>query len=230
MSNKVTSVSARGFVVADFDTATFSLSFNETAPKSRDAKLKLKKGVEKITGTLDALKKGGLVVLVTHYKSNITVGPNSVYDRHTGEHKVIGQKATYSVTFQTPTLEMCAEAYDALSELEVNELTVNSPAFSIRAEADLKLKALNDAWTVAQKLFNDQCTVLGKDSSNYSVANWEVNYSGYDHGGFAKGRNFSNSTQALGGGGYDGEDAIDLHAGRAVVDVILKVDYVQTGS
>ena len=229
MSNKVTSVSARGFVVADFDTATFSLSFNEVAPKSRDAKLKLKRGVEKITSTLDGLKKAGLVVLVTHYKSTITVGPNVVYNPHSGRNTTEGQKATYSVTFQTPTLEMCAEAYDALSELEVNELTVNSPAFSIRAEADLKLKALNDAWTVAQKLFNDQCTVLGKDSSNYSVANWEVNYSGHDHGGFAKGRNFSNSTAAL-GGGYDGEDAIDLHAGRAVVDVVLKVDYVQTGS
>ena len=230
MSNKVTSVSARGFVVADFDTATFSLSFNEFAPKSRDAKLKLKKGVEKITAAIDSLKKKGLAVLVTHYRSSITVGPNHVYDRHTGQQRVEGQKATYSVTFQTPSLEMCSEAYDALSELEVNELTVNSPAFSIRAEADLKLKALNDAWTVAQKLFNDQCTVLGKDPSNYSVANWEVNYSGHDHGGFAKGRNFSNSTAALGGGGYDGEDAIDLHAGRAVVDVILKVDYVQTGS
>jgi len=230
MSNKVTSVSARGFVVADFDTATFSLSFNEFAPKSRDAKLKLKKGVEKITATLDALKKKGLQVLVTHYRTNITVGPNQVYDRHTGVNKIEGQKAVYSVTFQTPSLEMCSEAYDALSELEVNELNVSSPVFSIRAEADLKLKALNDAWTVAQKLFNDQCTVLGQDASNFSVLSWEVNYSGYDHGGFAKGRNFSNSTAALGGGGYDGEDAIDLHAGRAVVDVILKVDYVRTGS
>jgi hypothetical protein len=230
MSNKVTSISARGFVVADFDTATFSLSFNEFAPRARDAKLRLKKGVEKITATLNILRSKGLHILVTHYRTNITVGPNYVYDRQTGEQRVVGQKATYSVTFQTPSLELCDEAYDALSELEVNELTVNSPTFSIRAEADLKLKALNDAWAVAQKLFNDQCTVLGKDPATFSVASWEVNYSGYDHGGFAKGRNFTNSTAALGGGGYDGENAIDLHAGRAVVDVILKVDYVQTGS
>jgi len=230
MSNKVTSVSARGFVVADFDTATFSLSFKEFAPKARDAKLKLKKGVEKITAAIDGLKKKGLQVLVTHYRSNITVGPNQVYDSVRHRHTVEGQVATYSVTFQTPTLEMVSEAYDTLSELEVNELSVNSPQFSIRAEAELKLKALQDAWVVAQKLFNDQCAVLGKDASKFSVNSWEVNYSGYDHGGFAKGRNFSNSTAALGGGGYDGEDAIDLHAGRAVVDVILKVDYVQTGS
>jgi len=230
MTNTVTSVSARGFVVADFDTATFTLSFNEIAPKSRDAKVKLKKGVEKITSTIEALKKKGLVALVTHFKSNITVGPNTVYDRITGINKVEGQKATYSVTFQTPTLEMASEAYDALSELDVNELLVNSPTFSLRAEAALKQQALEDAWKVAQVLFNNQCTVLGLDSKNYSVSNWKVNYSGYDHGGFAKGRNFSNSTAAISNGEYEGDAAIELNSGRAVVDVILTVDYVKSGS
>lgn len=230
MTNKVTTVSARGFVVADFDTATFTLSFNEIAPKSRDAKLKLKKGVEKITSTIEALKKKGLVALATHYRSNITVGPNSVYDRISGIHRVEGQKATYNVTFQTPTLEMVSEAYDALSELDVNELLVNSPTFSLRAEAALKQQALEDAWKVAQTLFNNQCTVLGLDSSKYSVSNWIVNYSGRDHGGFAKGRNFSNSNFALGDGDYDGDGAIELSSGRAVVDVVLTVEYVKTGS
>ena len=230
MTNKVTTVSARGFVVADFDTATFTLSFNEVAPKSRDAKLKLKKGVEKITSTMESLKKKGLVALATHYRSNITVGPNQVYDRMSGIHKIEGQKATYSVTFQTPTLEMVSEAYDALSELDVNELLVNSPTFSLRAEAALKQQALEDAWKVAQTLFNNQCTVLGLDSSKYSVNNWIVNYSGRDHGGFAKGRNFSNSNYALGGEEYDGDGAIELNSGRAVVDVVLTVEYVKTGS
>lgn len=230
MSNQVTSVSARGFVVADFDTATFTLSFNEFAPKSRDAKLKLKKGVEKITSTIEALKQKGLQVLVTHFKSNITVGPNQVYDRMTSQHKIEGQKATYNVTFQTPTLEMVSEAYDAISELDVNELTVNSPAFSLRAEAALKQQALEDAWKVAQTLFNNQCSVLGLDPSNYSVNSWKVNYSGYDHGGFAKGRNFSNSTAAVSNGEYSGDDVIELNSGRAVVDVILTVDYTKTGS
>jgi Protein of unknown function (DUF541) len=232
MTNTVTSVSARGFVVADFDTATFTLSFNEFAPKSRDAKLKLKKGVEKITSTIEALKKKGLVVLVTHFKSNITVGPNQVYSHSTGKHKIEGQKATYVVTFQTPSLEMVSETYDALSELDVNELTVNSPLFSLRAEAALKQQALEDAWKVAQVLFTNQCEVLGLVPSNYSVSSWKVNYSGYDHGGFAKGRNLSNSTAVLGGSGsgYDGDDAIELNSGRAVVDVILTVDYVKTSS
>lgn len=228
MSNKVTTISARGFVVADYDTATFSISFNEVAPKAKEAKFKLKKGVEKITAALGTLKKSGLVVLVTHYRSSISVGPNSVYDRTSGQYHTKGQKAIYGVTFQTPTLEMVSEAYDALSELDCNELAVQSPSFSIRAEADLKLKALADAWAVAQKLFNDQCIVLGKIPKNFSVDAWTVDYSGQDHG-LAKGRNFSNSTAAL-GGGYDGEDAIDLHTGRAVVEVILTVDYVQTGS
>lgn len=230
MSNKVTTISARGFVVADYDTATFSITFNEIAPKSRDAKLKLKKGVEKITSTIEGLKKKGLQVLVTHHRSNITVGPNQVFNYTTHQHKTEGQKATYTVTFQTPTLEMVSEAYDQLSELDINELTVNSPSFSIRAEAALKQQALEDAWKVAQTLFANQCNVLGFDPSKYSVAGWTVNYSGYDRGGFAKGRNFTNSTAALGGGEYDGDDAIELNSGRAVVEVVLTADYIKTGS
>ena len=230
MSNKVTTISARGFVVADFDTATFSITFNEIAPKSREAKAKLKKGVEKITNTIEGLKQRGLQVLVTHHRSNITVGPNQVYNHNLHQHEVRGQKATYTVSFQTPTLEMVSEAYDQLSELDINELMVNSPAFSLRAEAALKQQALEDAWKVAQVLFANQCQVLGFDPANYSVSNWTVNYSGYDRGGFAKGRNFSNSTAALAGGNYDGDDAIELSSGRAIVEVVLTADYVKTGS
>lgn len=231
MSHQVTSISARGFVVADFDTATFSLSFNEFAPKAREAKSKLKKGVEKITTAIEDLKKKGLNILVTHYRSNVQVQPHYVYDRNTGEHRLQGQKATYSVTFQTPTLEMVNEAYDVLSELDVNELAVNSPAYSVRAEADLKQQALEDAWKVAQTLFANQCKVLGQDPKNFSVDTWSVNYGGQDVHGFAKGRNFMNSTvaQAAGGGGYD-DEAIDLHMGRAVIDVVLSVGYVRSGS
>jgi imidazole glycerol phosphate synthase subunit HisF len=231
MTTNVTSINARGFVVADFDTATFSLSFNEFAPKAREAKTKLKKGVEKITTAIDALKKKGLEILATHYRSNIAVQPNSVYNQGTHQWEVKGQKATYTVTFQTPTLEMVNEVYDVLSELDVNEYTVNSPAYSVRAEAALKQQALEDAWKVAQVLFANQCSVLGLDPKNYSVSTWQVNYSGNDHGGFSKGRNAMNSYAAGGSAGGGGEDdAIELNAGRAVVDVILIANYSKTGS
>jgi uncharacterized protein YggE len=227
MSNTVTSVVARGYVVADFDTATFSLSFHEVAPKSRDAKSKLKKGVDQITSTLEGLKRKGLVMLGSTFRTSVTVAPNHVYDRHTGQNKIEGQKATYTVTFQTPKLEMVSEAYDVLSEIDANEMTVNSPVFSVRAESALKQQALEDAWKVAQILFGNQCRTLGLDASNYSVSSWQVNYSGRDHGGFSKGSNFSNNTEAMLG---DGDDAIELNSGRAVVDVILTANYIKTGS
>lgn len=230
MSNQVTSISARGFVVADFDTATFSLSFNEFAPKAREAKTKLKKGVEKITTAIDGLKKKGLEILATHYRSNISVQPNSVYNQSSREWEVKGQKATYTVTFQTPTLEMVNEAYDILSELDVNEYTVNSPTYSVRAEAALKQQALEDAWKVAQVLFANQCSVLGFDPKNFSVSTWQVNYGGNEHHGFAKGRNFTNSLAAGGSAGGGEDDAIELNAGRAVVDVVLTANYSRTGS
>lgn len=223
----VTSISARGYVVADFDTATFSLTFHEFAPKSRDAKLKLKKGVDQITSTLEALKKRGLVMLGSTYRTSVTVAPNTVYNHSTQRHVVEGQKATYTVTFQTPTLEMVSEAYDQLSEIEANELTVASPVFSVRAEAVLKQQALEDAWKVAQVLFGNQCRTLGLDATNYTASSWQVNYSGRDHGGFSKGRNFSNSTEALLGGD---DNAIELNSGRAIVDVVLTVNYTKTGS
>lgn len=230
MTDKVTTVSAKGCVVTDFDTATFALAFNEFAPKAKDAKAKLKKGAAKITAALDDLKKRGLEFLTNNYRTNITVQPNYVYNRTTGENKMEGQKATYSVTFQTPTLEMVSEAYDLLSELEVNELSINSPTYSVRSEAKFKQQALEDAWKVAQTLFAHQATTLGFDPSKFSVDSWQVNYSGQDHG-FAKGRSYMNSVVASAAGGGGGDDeAIELNAGRAIIEVILTVDYVRTGS
>lgn len=230
MTNKVTTVSAKGCVVTDFDTATFSLAFNEFAPKAKDAKLKLKKGAAQITAALEDLKKRGLEFLTNNYRTNITVQPNYVYDQASRENKLKGQKATYSVTFQTPTLEMVSEAYDLLSELEVNELSINSPTYSVRSESTFKQQALEDAWKVAQVLFAHQCKTLGFEADKFSVDSWQVNYSGYDHGGFSKGRNYTNGIAASASLGGDSDDAIELNAGRAIIDVILTVDYVRTGS
>lgn len=227
MTNKVTTVSAKGCVVTDFDTATFSLAFNEFAPKAKEAKLKLKKGSAKITAALDELKKRGLEFLTNNYRSNVSVGPNYVYDRVNGTNRMEGQKATYSVTFQTPTLEMVNEAYDILSELDVNEFTINSPTYSVRAEAQFKQQALEDAWKVAQVLFAHQCKTLGFDETKFSVAAWQVNYSGRDHGGFSKGGNYTNGVSNMSLGD---DDVIELNAGRAIIDVVLTVDYVRTGS
>lgn len=229
MTNKVTTVNAKGCVVTDFDTATFALAFNEFAPKAKDAKLKLKKGAAKITAALDDLKKRGLEFLTNNYRTNITVQPNYVYDRQSGVQRMEGQKATYSVTFQTPTLEMVSEAYDLLSELEVNELSINSPTYSVRAESAFKQQALEDAWKVAQVLFTNQCKTLGFDPEKFSVDSWQVNYSGQDHG-FAKGRSYTNAVALSANGGGGDDDAIELNAGRAIIEVILTVDYVRTGS
>lgn len=224
MPEHVTSISARGFVVADYDTANFNLTFHEYAPKSRDAKAKLKKGVEQVTAALEALKKRGLVVLGSTYRTNVSVAPHFVYRGNA--HRLEGQKATYTVTFQTPTLEMVSETYDSLSGIEANELTVQSPTFQVRKEADLKQEALDDAWKVAQKLFSNQCGTLGVDSAKYSVTSWTVQYNSERAVSF-KGRNFSNSTEAAFG---DEDSFISLNAGRAVVDVVLTVNYAKTGS
>ena len=228
MAEPVTTVSAKGCVVTDFDTATFTLAFNEFAPKAKDAKLKLKKGTAKITAALDDLKKRGLEFLTNNYRSNVTVQPHYVYNRTTGENKMEGQKATYSVTFQTPTLEMVSEAYDLLSELDVNEFTIGSPTYSVRAQTKFKQQALEDAWKVAQAMFAHQCQVLGFDPANFSVGTWGVDYSGHDHG-FAKTRNYTNSVMASAAPGGD-DDAIELNAGRAIIEVVLTVNYVRSGS
>ena len=123
---------------------------------------------------------------------------------------------------------MVSEAYDALSELNVNQYTVQSPTYSLRAEAALKQEAFEDAWKTAQVLFGNQCKTLGLDANNYEVCSWDVDYSGQG-GRMAKGRNFLNSAysagaapEALGGG-----EPIELNAGRAMVEVILTVNYTR---
>jgi uncharacterized protein YggE len=224
MMSNVTTISARGFVVAEYDTAKFTLTFSEYSSKAREAKLKLKKGVEKVSAAIESLRAKGLVTLGNTFHTSTSVAPNTVYNHTTHKHVVEGQKATYTVVFQTPSLDLVSEAYDALSELDVNECTINSPTFFVRKVADLKQQALEDAWKVAQVLFSNQCRTLGVDEKNFSVSSWSVNYSGDDYTGFSKGRNMSNSSMAL-GGGVDEEGAIELVSGKALVEVILTANY-----
>ena len=224
MSTNVTTISARGFVVAEYDTAKFTLSFNEYAPKARDAKLKLKRGVEKVSAALETLRAKGLVTLGNTFHTSTSVKPHTVYNHNTHKHVADGQVATYTVVFQTPSLDLVSEAYDALSELDVNECTINSPTFFVRNVANIKQQALEDAWKVAQVMFGNQCRTLGVDADNFSVSSWSVNYSGEDYSGFSKGRNYSNSSVAN-GGGMDEDGAIELVSGKALVEVILTANY-----
>lgn len=219
----VTTVSARGFVTADYDTAHFALTFSELADKAKAAKLALKRGVEQITATLDMLKAKGLTMGASTYRTGVTVQPNYVYSERSRSNELRGQKATYTVSFQTTNLELVNEVYDVLSELDLNEFTLQSPTYSVKAEAELKQQALEDAWKVAQGLFANQCSVLGLDVNNFSVNNWQVDYSGRQYG---KARNFTNSVASSSLGGDD-DDAIELNAGRARVEVTLSVSYVR---
>lgn len=226
VNNFVTSIKAGGFVVSDYDTAHFSLSFSELDVKAKDAKAKLKKGVEKINGALATLKSKGLVMLAGTYLTGPTVAPNWVYDRASQTNVLKGQKATYAVSFQTQMLEMVNEVYDTLSELDLNEYLVNSPVYSVKAEAALKQQALEDAWRVAQVLFGNQCSVLGLDSSKFEVSTWDVDYSANEYTG-GKFRNSTPSPMTLNAGGYDADDAIEINAGKAKVKVVLTVNYVR---
>lgn len=223
--NNVTSIVAGGFVVADYDTAQFSLNFSEYAPKAKAAKAKLKEGVDQINKVLASLKDKGLVMLSGTYLTGPTVGTHSVYDRVKQVHVVDGQKATYNVSFQTQSLEMVNEVYDTLTELDLPELSVSSPSYSVKAESDLKQKALEDAWRVAQVLFANQCGVLELDKNNFSVASWQVNYSGEDYTG-GKFRNSTATPMSL-GTNYDDDDAIAINAGKAKIKVTLTVDYAR---
>ena len=220
----VTSICAKGFVVADYDTATFNVVFNVYAPKAKAAKEALKKGVEQIAKTVEFLKTKGVVFVKSTYRTGVSVMPNSVYVRELQSNRIDGQKATYTLSFQTTSLDMVNEIYDTLSELDIPEYTVNSPVYSVRAVADLKQHALEDAWRVAQVLFTNQCNTLGFKVSKYIVASWAVDYTGGNQYSGGKGRNMSNATpMSL---CDEGDDTIAINAGKATVEVTLTVDYV----
>ncbi len=223
--DKVTQIDAKGFVTADYDTATFFLSFSELAPKAKAAKDKLKAGVAQITKTLEALQAKGLTWGKTTFRTSVAVNPDYVYNNNTHVNELKGQKATYAVTFQTQNLELVNEAYDVLSELDLREYSVSSPVYSVRAVAELKQQALADAWSTAQVLFTNQCRVLDKEPNDYEVASWQVNYNG--GGSMGKGRNFTNGMVGAQAASFDSDDAIDLNSGRAVVEVLLSASYVR---
>lgn len=222
MVDVVTSVVARGFVIADYDTAQFVLSFSEHAPKAKEAKSKLKQGVDQINATLESLKSKGLTWGKTTFRTGVAIAPHYVYNEVLRKNDLDGQQATYTVTFQTQNMDLVNETYDVLSELDLNELMVATPVYSVRAESELKQQALEDAWKVAQTLFANQCGTLGLTVDNYTVANWNVDYNAQRF--YGKARNYTNSVYE---GGPADDEAIELNSGRAVVQVALTVSYVK---
>lgn len=234
---QATTISAQGEAKCDFNLAGFSVSLESIKDTVPLAKADLKKKVEEFKTALDGLKtKLGFEVVKNSVRSSSSVQAHYEYIKNTNVLK--GQRATYSYSFQIDDLELVSKVYDALTSLK--EVRTGSPSYSIKDSTRERLnkKALKHAFEKVTDRLETECNVLGLSPSDFEVYSWETNYSDSrrsDRVAAAAPRramalavqSYDSVESAMGGGGYDEDDSLELVAGQATVYVNLEVGYAR---
>jgi len=172
-SNSVTSVSAQGDAETNYDLASLTLSLHAEAATVPSAKAKLQTKVADLTAALEsAVAKHGVVVVNDSTQTSLAVHENRQWVKD--EHKLLGHKASYSLTFRTSTLDKVSELYDELTSLD--DVTVQSTSFILKNKDKLGKRALKDAFKKVTKRFAEECEVLQLNVDDFDIAAYEVSY------------------------------------------------------
>jgi uncharacterized protein YggE len=143
----------------------------KTAAKAKE---ELTKATTQLNEIIKAFEAAGMVITSGTLRSSASVAPHMVYKNH--EHVKDGFKATSHIQFQTESMDVVNDLYDALISVDSESLSVSSPTFKIKKIAELQELALKDAWERVRSRFNSECKVLGVASSSYVLANYVVTY------------------------------------------------------
>jgi len=188
----VMSVTGTGLAYGKFQAANYSLTIvgkGKTGPK---AKLATRAVQEKLYKALNNLQENGVTLVNGKTRSSLSVEKD--YDR--GNFRIFsGYKATFTMTFRSRDLERIAEIHDALTSIEGAE--VASPSFLMNPEhkEGLRRQAFEGAVKQAKQRFGEQCAVLGFDSEQFEIVNWDSR-SGRDDKSF-RGKGLSNNFSPL---------------------------------
>lgn len=233
---QATTIAAQGEAKCDFNLARFTVSLEATRDSVPTAKADLKKKVEQFKTALEEVKtKLNLEFVKNSVTSSSNVGEQWNYN--VTPRTIIGYTATYTYSFQIDDLELVSKVYDALTSL--NQVRVGSPTFTIndKTRERLNKKALKHAFEKVTDRLATECNVLGLNTNDFEVYSWETSYSDSRRSdrvagaapmramAFASAAYESVDASAMGGGGFDEDDSLELVAGQAMVYVNLEVGY-----
>lgn len=234
---QATTVAAHGEAEAPYSIATFNLSLSSKGTTVPSAKKKLKNKVEDLTNLLDTLRTQlGFEFVKNSIRAASNVQEDYEYRNHKNEF--VGYVVVYNYSFQIDNVDKVNEVYETLTSLA--EAKIANPTFGLKVPQREKLnkKALKNAFVKATERFETECKILGLNSSDFEISNWEVIYSDSQRGSNVAGamaaRSFSNSRSSeeagasysgAAGGGAPGGSSLELVAGLASVVVNLEVGY-----
>ena len=239
--NISTTVAAQGKAEAPHNLAHFHVVLASDANSVPIAKHHLKKQVDELMASLDAMKqKLGLEFVKNSLHKTSSVNEHYQYNQKKSQQEFVGYQATYSVTFTIDDLDKVSQVYDTLTNMK--EIKVPQPWFSLKNMERLNKKALKKAWENVQARFEEECAVLGLDHTEFEVGTWETNYSDSRRSdrvatatrglvGAAAPAAFAASLEMVEGsplGGAPEEDTIlEIDPGNATVTVNLEVGYIR---
>lgn len=212
--NIVTSVSAQGSAVADFDIARFSVTATADGKTGVKAKETLRAVALQLSDLYTVYKKEGLA---ENLRTNVSVQPRYDWKRNP-QPTLVGYTAKYDMVFHTTNLDKVSAIHDALTNIE--GVQAEAPTFDIKDKSALSKEAFEAAFDKCQDRFKSECAVLGKDVSRFEVGSWDVYYSEDRQDVGVRTLSAMNNTMP------EMDEAITIHSGKADVSCQLTVNFV----
>lgn len=214
----LTSVSALGVALADYDTAIFSLSVEgrgKSGPKAKDA---ARPAINALNAALKALEKEGVAIDRDALTTELSVNPETEYDRQNNRQKRVGYLATYALSFKTETVDRASEIFDRLSSIE--GVQADSPDFRVKDAAALQKAAFADAKAKIDRRFADECEALGITASDCALASYQTRYDESESAGARPMR-----AMAMAASAAPDSAPVEIKAGKACIKVTVTATY-----
>jgi len=199
--------SATGYVLIQYDYASICMKIHGRGTTGPEAKDQTQQPAEAVFSVLKEFE-----IKDTEYRSTFDLKENTRYSHESKEHEFAGYKATRYITVFVRKLEHLSELHDRLTS--VNGVEVGQPKLKLLPETRMRAQeeALEQAFKKAKRRWENECRILGLDSSHYYQSTPSVDYDGrYD-------------TDVGGEVTQDG-DTLHFHAGAALVKVKLSLNY-----
>lgn len=218
----LTSVSALGVALADYDTAIFSITVEGRGEDGPAAKEDARPAIDALNACLKDLESAGVSVNREELTADYSVGVEQEYDHDARRNKSIGYLASYTLSFRSESVDRASEVFDKLSSIEGCQ--VASPDFRVKDIQGLQKAAFTDAWAKVQKRFSDECEALGLKRGDYALATYQTRYDESESAGPRPMRAMAAmaSAESVGGGG---PPPVDIKAGKSTVKVTLTASF-----
>lgn len=224
MSESATTQNATGSARGQYDKVTFQVRVEGRGNTGPQAKSRAQESVSNLRNTIAELAESGVKFEPDDNVASFDVQQEQRYDQSAGRNIPAGYLATFTMFLVTKQVDKAADVMDALTSDD--GLNVSSPSFSVCSEKkrELQKTALTNAWQMAKQRFEEECSVLRLNASDFEVSTWSARYS--DDEGQRRPQMYAMAARAEMVNDDDGNGAGPLvQSGAATVSVTLSVGF-----